>query len=277
MEITVQTFLLLTATAFACEFVDSAMGMGYGTILAPLLLLLGFPPHAAVPAVLISQAFGGLTASIFHHQFENVSFAKDSRDLKVVFVISGLGVMATVVGAFVSINLPATALKVYIGVLVTIMGVLVLRSVPTTFSWKKIVGLGILSAFNKGISGGGFGPVVTGGQIIAGENRRAAVGITTLSEAPICICAFLAYLVGRTANEVQGRVLDMPVADFFRTMFAPGMFPWELILALIIGSMLVAPFGAFTTRALKRQGAHYVIGGLMLMEGLYTVVALLLK
>jgi hypothetical protein len=277
VEITVQTFLLLTCTAFACEFIDSAMGMGYGTILAPLLIAIGFPPHAAVPAVLISQAFGGLTASIFHHQFENVSFTKDSRDLKVVFVISGLGVIATVIGAFVSVNLPAIALKVYIGVLVTAMGVLVLRSIPTSFSWKKIIGLGILSAFNKGLSGGGFGPVVTGGQIIAGEKRRVAVGITTLAEAPICICAFLAYLVGRTTNEVPGRVLDLPVADFFRTMFAPGMFQWELMLALIVGATLVAPFGAFTTRALKREGAHYVIGGLMLMEGLYVVATLLLR
>ncbi|HAK94188.1 MAG TPA: hypothetical protein DCM87_04095 [Planctomycetes bacterium] len=275
MEITTQTFLLLLSMAFACEFIDSAAGMGYGTILAPLLIALGFAPHAAVPAVLISQAFGGLAASIFHHRFENVSFARDSRDLKVVLVISALGIVATIAGALVSVNLPAAALKTYIGVLVTIMGILVIAGRPAAFAWKKIVGLALLSAFNKGISGGGFGPVVTGGQIIAGERRRAAVGITTLAEVPICICAFAAYILGRTANEAQGRVLDMPVADFFRTMFSPGMLPWELMLALIVGATLVTPFGAFTTRALKREGAHYAIGGLMLLEGAYTMISLL--
>ena len=141
MEITTQTFLLLLSMAFACEFIDSAAGMGYGTILAPLLIAMGFAPHAAVPAVLISQAFGGLAASIFHHRFENVSFARDSRDLKVVLVISALGIVATVAGALVSVNLPAAALKTYIGVLVTIMGVVVLCNRPAAFAWKKIVGL----------------------------------------------------------------------------------------------------------------------------------------
>jgi hypothetical protein len=275
VEITTQTFLMLLALAFACEFIDSAAGMGYGTILTPLLIAMGFAPHAAVPAVLISQAFGGFAAAVFHHRFENVSFARDSRDLKVVLVISTLGIAATIAGALVSVNLPAAALRIYIGVLVTIMGIVVLLKRPAAFAWKKIVGLSLLSAFNKGISGGGFGPVVTGGQIIAGERRRAAVGITTLAEAPICVCAFAAYILGRTAKELQGRALDMPVGDFFQTMFSPGMLPWELMLALIAGATLVAPFGAFTARALKHEGAHGVIGGLMLLEGGYTLASLL--
>ena len=37
--------------AFVCEFVDSTLGMGYGTSLTPILLLMGFEPLQVVPAV----------------------------------------------------------------------------------------------------------------------------------------------------------------------------------------------------------------------------------
>ena len=62
MEITVGMFVMLTAFAFVCEYIDSAIGMGYGTILSPLLIIMGFDPLVAVPAILLSQAFGGLSA-----------------------------------------------------------------------------------------------------------------------------------------------------------------------------------------------------------------------
>ena len=70
MEITVGLFLLLFGMAFICEFIDSSLGMGYGTILSPVLIIMGFDPLVAIPALLLSQAVGGFTAAIFHHQFE---------------------------------------------------------------------------------------------------------------------------------------------------------------------------------------------------------------
>ncbi len=34
--------IFVISLAFLCEFIDSSMGMGFGTILSPVLLLLGF-------------------------------------------------------------------------------------------------------------------------------------------------------------------------------------------------------------------------------------------
>ena len=53
MEITVGLFLVLFFLAFCCEFVDSSLGMGYGTILTPTLLIMGFEPLMVIPAVLL--------------------------------------------------------------------------------------------------------------------------------------------------------------------------------------------------------------------------------
>ena len=51
--------LVVAAFAFICEYLNASLGMGYGTTLAPLLLLLGFQPLQVVPAVLLGQLAGG--------------------------------------------------------------------------------------------------------------------------------------------------------------------------------------------------------------------------
>jgi hypothetical protein len=57
------TLLIAGAVAAASEYVDSALGMGYGTTLAPILLLVGFNPLDLVPVVLGSEFVTGLLAS----------------------------------------------------------------------------------------------------------------------------------------------------------------------------------------------------------------------
>jgi len=54
--------------AFLAEYVDSSLGMGYGTILTPVLLLMGFKPLEVVPAVLLSEFATGLLAGFTHHK-----------------------------------------------------------------------------------------------------------------------------------------------------------------------------------------------------------------
>ncbi len=272
MEITVGLFLMLLGFAFICEYCDSSMGMGYGTILTPALILIGLSPTVVVPAVLLSQAFGGLTASLLHHELKNVSFTPESKDFKLVLIISGFGILATVFAAIIALNIPQAFLKTYIGSLVLVTGLVLLRNRAFTFSWKKMIAVGIISAFNKGISGGGFGPIVTGGQILSGQDHKAAVGVTTLAQAPICICGFFTYLIGRTINELGGNMLEMPFVDFLGKMFSPEMFQWELFLALFLGCVLVAPFGAFTTRTLKKEKIHRLLGILITSLGILTLI-----
>ncbi len=272
MEITVGLFLILFMMAFVCEFIDSSMGMGYGTILAPTLLIFGFEPLVVVPSILLSQAFGGLTASVFHHQFRNVSFSRSSKDFKAFLYISGFGIIATIFAALLSINLSKIFLKTYIGALVLGMGIIILRNYAFKFSWNKLIGIGIISAFNKGMSGGGFGPVVTGGQVLAGQNHKNAIGVTTLAEAPICLVGFVTFIIGRTVMELNGRVLDMPFSEFVGYLFAPHMFRWELLLALFLGSIFVTPFGAFTTRIINQKIIHYLMGVLIIVLGLWTLI-----
>jgi len=134
-----------------------------------------------------------------------------------------------------------------------------------------MIGIGILSAFNKGLSGGGFGPVVTAGQIMAGQDYKGAIGVTTFAEAPICIVGFLTYLIGKTVTTFDQSVLQIPMSEFLKKMFSPELFQWELILALFLGSILVAPFGAFATKIIKKEWMHYILGVIIIVLGVWTL------
>jgi hypothetical protein len=59
--------VVIVLLAFVCEYVDSSLGMGYGTTLTPLLVMLG------LPAILLSELATGITAGSFHHGFGNVN------------------------------------------------------------------------------------------------------------------------------------------------------------------------------------------------------------
>ncbi|MBA3064617.1 sulfite exporter TauE/SafE family protein, partial [Candidatus Woesearchaeota archaeon] len=66
--------ITIAIIAFFAEYIDSTLGMGYGTILTPLLLLFGFNPLQVVPAVLLSELITGLLAGFTHHKAGNVNF-----------------------------------------------------------------------------------------------------------------------------------------------------------------------------------------------------------
>jgi uncharacterized membrane protein YfcA len=106
--------MLVTVSGFVMEVVDAAIGMGYGTILTPVLLIVGFDPLQVVPAILISQLIGGLLASFFHHRFRNVNFAIGKKDLKTAILLGVLGAAGAILSVRVALSLPRLHLSIYI-------------------------------------------------------------------------------------------------------------------------------------------------------------------
>lgn len=276
MELTLFVILILIIAAAACEFLDSSLGMLYGTILSPVLIIAGFDPLIVVPSILFSQAMGGFTASIFHHRLKNADFklrvkhpktvierVKElgyfetlrrglSRDLRDALCIVLLGIIAVILSVLIAINIPRVALETYIGTLVFVMGAFLLSQIRFKYTWKKMLVVGALSAFNKGMSGGGFGPVVTSGQVIAGRNSRSSIGVTTLAEAPICIAGFLTYL------------------------FTKGISGWFFTIYLCIGAIIGALIGPRLTARFKNdKKLRKVLGVLVLILGIFTLLKVL--
>ena len=257
---------IVGSLSFLMELVDASIGMGYGTALAPILLIMGFAPLDVVPAILLGQLSGGLVGGFAHYQLGNIKldfradetikkrlvgwgYLPKSDDAKVVFILLLCGIIGAIVGVFLAINIPSLVLKGYIGVMVLGIGIIILlqKGIQHT-SWRGIIGIGLLSSFNKGISGGGYGPLVTGGQIISGRESKNSVGSTTLSEFGVCVVGFLSYLI------------------------ISGNFCWWMAGALVAGSIIAAPLAALTVKKINKNYLKVIIGAITVILGVFTLL-----
>jgi uncharacterized protein len=251
--------ILIVFLAFIMEVIDSGLGMGFGTVLSPLLIIFGFSPKIVVPAILFSQAIGGLIASVAHNKHKNAdlfpSYVQNehdsnkhlylSKDLRITLLVGVLGVTASVVGALLGVKISKELMKLYIGILVTIIGIALLVKRYYNFSWKKITAIAFISAFNKGLSGGGFGPLMTGGQVLSGNQAKRSIGSTTLSEVPICIAGFLTYFLAK-------KILS-----------------YDLLILLSIGAFFGGIVGPFFTKYINTKILQTIIAILILSEGIW--------
>ncbi len=238
--------------ALIMEIIDSGLGMMYGTLLSPILILIGFDPKLVVPSILISQAIEGATGSLGHHIRKNTDFRGLTRDTKISLSIIIPGLLAFIAGVFAGKLIPTLCMKSYIGILVIAMGALCLRPIYYGFSWKKMFGIGLLSGFNKAFSGGGFGPVTSAGKILGGVDPKVSVGTTTLSEVPICLFSFLLWFL------VEGQ-LD-----------------WWFALAMCIGALIGGLIGPEITTKLNTKLLRYIVGVLALVSGIWLLINLYL-
>lgn len=237
------------------EFIDSALGMLYGTVLSPLLIIMNYDVKDVVPSILLSQAVGGFIASWRHHRFKNADFKSGTIDQRISSAIIWFGVFACVIGVLLSVSIPKKLLNTYIGLLVTVIGVLILCNrtlIPTN---GKIYLLGFVSAFNKALSGGGFGPLVAGGQLVFKDrSEKGAIGSTDFAEAPICLFSFLLWVILK------------------------GSPPAALCLPLCAGAAIGGFFGPqFLSRIKSRQRLKIVLGLLVLLEGIWVLYKTWLK
>ena len=94
MDLTQGLFAGTTLIALFCQYLSISIGVGYGTILTPLLLVLGFSPLQIIPVVLFSQVIGGIIGGLAHHRAGNImlDFRRDDKLIKKIFNESGFHV-----------------------------------------------------------------------------------------------------------------------------------------------------------------------------------------
>ena len=172
-----------------------------------------------------------------------------SKDFKVGSALAVFSLLGSVVAVLFALKISKFALNLYIGTLVAVVGIMVLvtREKARDFSWLRLLFLGSIASFNKGLSGGGYGPIVTGGQILTGVDARAAIGITSLAEGVTCVAALLTYLL-------SGKSIDVFMA-----------------LALAVGVALSTPLAAFIVKTLESRYLKLIVGVLTLILGMLTV------
>lgn len=278
-EFTIQLIVTVGAIAFFCEYMDSTLGMGYGTTMTPALMLFGFTPLQIVPAVLLSELFTGILAGTLHHREGNVDFhfkvldfqrMKDglrlpgpvhpdhhtygiqiSSHLKVVLFLLTATILGSSSAVFTARVLPQRWTSLYISVMVIAMGTLILVCFHRQFrySWKRIISLGFLASFNKGLTGGGYGPLVVSGQMLSGVEGKSAIGITSMAEGITCALGVLIY--------------------FFSSRDS---IDWRLAPVIIAGAVCAVPLAAKNVKVMDPKLLKALIALLTVILGVFTLM-----
>ncbi|MDD4318867.1 MAG: sulfite exporter TauE/SafE family protein [Candidatus Peribacteraceae bacterium] len=236
----------LFVIALVCEFTDSTLGMGYGTILTPTLILFGYDAKLIVPAILVSELLTGFTAAGGHHASGNANLKPGSRGFKVATILSLCSIVGTIAAVVIATKISKQLLTTWIGVLVFAIGVVILLMINRSFrfSWARVVGLGLVASFNKGMSGGGYGPLVTGGQVVAGVDSKSAIAITSLAEAFTCVIGIIMYVY------------------YGKTIF------WHLAIPLTLGALCSVPLSVIAVKKVKTKALQITIGVVTMLLGI---------
>lgn len=249
---TLSSSLFLFFACLVCEFVDSTLGMGFGTMLTPLLLLTGFDAKVVVPVILLSELFTGAFAAFGHHAAGSVNLRPGSKAFTVGVIIGCTSIIGSLIAVQASAVLPKDTLNMIISVILFCVGVFMLAVQGRTFrfSWFRIVGLGILASFNKAISGGGYGPLVVSGQLLSGVEARGAIAIASFAEMLTCLSGFTFYLL-------RGSSID-----------------WMIAVPVLSGALCSVPFSVLVVKHAKTKTLTTFIACVVILLSITTFVAL---
>ena len=245
--------LAVFIAALACEFMDSSLGMGYGTTLTPLLMLAGFAPLEIVPAVLFSELLTGLAATAMHQRDGNVDFFNNTQAKKTALFLVSLSSIGGILAVWMAINLSRFWLSLFITLIILSMGIIILltRSRKIPYRQGGIMAVGAIAAFNKSLSGGGYGPLVTAGQVVSGLPAKHAVAITSAAETFTCLIGLLAYLA------------------------AGKNIAWELALPLALGALLSVPLATLTVQRTSEARLRGAVGLVTVLLGFAALAKLI--
>jgi len=242
-----QELLFYILVGLAAQTVDGALGMAYGATSSSLLLGLGIPPAITSASVHVAEVFTTGASGIAHFKLGNVN-----KKLFLYLLIPGM--TGAIIGAYLLSNkIDGDVIKPYISAYLMILGVIVLRkafqSNKAKSKTKRLGPLAFFGGFMDAIGGGGWGPIVTS---------------TLLSK-------------GRTVHYTIGSV---NAAEFFITIASAGTFllftgisSWQVIIGLIIGGVIAAPFAAILVRKLKRKPIMIIVGLLVIFMSLRNIIS----
>lgn len=254
MAIRHQTFswgiLGLCVLCFACELMDSSLGMGYGTTLTPVLLAFGFHPLDLVPTILVSEFLSGFAASYFHHDSGNVDFRRGSKDLQVGLLLAVGSVVGVAIGVNLALEIPTKLLKLVIGCIILFAGVIIWIQLEHSFQFtrRKMFLLASIASFNKALSGGGYGPLMTSGQILGGIKGKTSVAITSFAEGFTCLIGVVLFLA-------RSRSIHL-----------------DLLMPVLAGALLSVPFSVQIVKQVQERRLKELIAGLTILMGAFTIL-----
>lgn len=244
-------FYKMLAVGFGAEIVAGSMGMGYGVICTTLLLMMNVPPPIVSSSIHSAESFTSLAGSISHFKLKNVN-------LKLVKALAIPAILGAIIGA-VALSYFGEhyvhIVKPIISLYTLYLGINILKNafkkkekkIQKNKSGRNISMLGLVGGFIDSFAGGGWGPMVTGTLMKDGRTPRYVIGSSTMAKFILTVTS---------------------AATFALTL---GIQHWNIILGLLIGGIITAPFSAMLTSRLPIKKMFVIIGCLIIIMSLLSI------
>ncbi len=238
-----RTILIFVLGGFIAQMVDGALGMAYGVTATTFLLSFGISPAAASASVHASEIFTTGASGLSHLRFKNVN-TKLFRSLLIP------GILGAIVGAYILSSLEdfSVYIKPVVSAYTLILGaIIIIKAIRKRKTKKKVKHVGRLAffgAFLDSIGGGGWGPIVSSTLIARGRTVRYTIGSVNLAEFFVTLASSI---------------------TFFTLI---GIHHWYVILGLVIGGMIAAPFAAYMTSKIPVRAGLITVGVVVIVVSL---------
>jgi hypothetical protein len=117
---------------------------------------------------------------------------------------------------------------------------------------KRLGVLAIFGGFMDAVGGGGWGPIVTSTLIGRGRDPRYTIGSVNAAEFAVAFASGVTFLLFEGINS------------------------WQVVLGLMVGGMIAAPFGAYLVNKVNRKPLMVIVGLLVIFLGLRVVLKAIL-
>ena len=245
-------FYKMLAVGFVAELVVGSTGMGYGIICTTILLMLNIAPPIISASIHSAETFTSAAGSISHFRLKNVN-------MKLVKALAIPAIIGAVIGALSLTYFGqhySHIVKPVISCYTLYLGINILRNAfknnkkkkRTQKSGRNIKILGLFGGFVDSFTGGGWGPIVTGTLLKDGRTPRYVIGSSTLSKFILTITSAITFVI------------------------TIGIQHWNIVLGLLIGGIVTAPFAAMLTSRIPIKKMFVVIGVLIISLSIISIV-----
>ncbi len=229
-------FWMFIAVGFLAQMVDGLLGMGYGVVTQIVLMGAGVPLASVSSSIHTAEMFTSGVSGYSHYRFGNVN-RRLFRALLIpgiVGAVAGAALLSWLGEQYVHIVKPILA------VYALLLGIRILRrAFLRNMQKKKVKNVGWLAGaggFLDSFGGGGWGPLVTSTLLARGKTPQYVIGTVSLVEFFITLCSAL---------------------TFFTLI---GISHWQIIVGLIIGGTVAAPFAARLAGKLPLRTMFIAVG-----------------
>ncbi|WP_324570526.1 sulfite exporter TauE/SafE family protein [Hyphomicrobium sp.] len=237
--------LFYVIVGFLAQMIDGAIGMAYGVTATSVLLSAGVPPATASACVHAAETFTTGASGAAHWKLGNV-------DRKLLWRLAVPGAIGGAIGAYVLSEFPGDTLKPFIAAYLLLLGLVIIWKALGArqregVQPRTVAPLGFFGGLLDAMGGGGWGPIVTSSLLGQGATPRYAIGSVNLAE----------FFVTLTIS-----------ATFFVTI---GLSLWPIILGLIIGGVIAAPFAALAAKHIPAKVLMLAVGCVVVLLSMHTI------